>query len=77
MSFGLSFGIFGGSFEYVHECASNTLNKNNLGAPAGDNAQAAAQVAHRVGILDYKAGMKPEEKLKFVLDFNASEFQLG
>ncbi|MEW5300276.1 MAG: hypothetical protein WDW36_003217 [Sanguina aurantia] len=32
---------------------------------------AAAQVAHRVGILDYKAGMKPEDKLKFVLDFNA------
>lgn len=43
------------------------------GVWAGDNAQAAAQVAHRVGILDYKAAMKPEDKLKFVLDFNASE----
>ncbi|MEW5311396.1 MAG: hypothetical protein WDW38_003116 [Sanguina aurantia] len=46
-------------------------NSKQLVMLTGDNAQAAAQVAHRVGILDYKAGMKPEDKLKFVLDFNA------
>jgi len=37
----------------------------------GDNARAAAAVAARVGITEYRAGVRPEEKLAFVRELQA------